>query len=169
MKNAFHGVDAKDKTKKDEQHAKREEFEDKIYGELEEVKTNVKKPYERAENTATGKRKHVHEEGRKKKYKDDDEDDDEAEVNKTNPEMPLNKFIAHSGECSRRDAAELVKQGKVKVNGELVMDPGYRVKKEDSVTMSGKKLTPQRGFVYLLLNKPKGYITTNGPRRAVKP
>ncbi len=75
--------------------------------------------------------------------------------------MPLNKYVAHSGECSRRDAAELVRQGKVKVNGELVLDPGYRVKRDDKVTMSGKKLTPKKGNVYILLNKPKGYITTN--------
>lgn len=75
--------------------------------------------------------------------------------------MPLNKYIAHSGECSRRDAAELVKQGKVKVNGELVLEPGRKVNAEDKITLSGKKLTPQRGKVYILLNKPRGYITTN--------
>jgi len=75
-------------------------------------------------------------------------------------EMTLNKYIAHSGQCSRRDAAEMVKQGKVKVNGELALDPGYRVQPFDIVTIAGKKLTPQKGRVYILLNKPKGYITT---------
>ena len=74
--------------------------------------------------------------------------------------MTLNKYIAHSGECSRRDAAEFVKQGKVRVNGELVLEPGYRVVPGDQVTLSGKKLTPQKGLVYILMNKPKGYITT---------
>ncbi|RYZ25023.1 MAG: rRNA pseudouridine synthase, partial [Sphingobacteriales bacterium] len=74
--------------------------------------------------------------------------------------MTLNKYIAHSGECSRRDAAEFVKQGKVRVNGELVLEPGYRVVPGDQVTLSGKKLTPQKGLVYILLNKPKGFITT---------
>ncbi len=74
--------------------------------------------------------------------------------------MPLNKFIAHSGECSRRDAAELVKQGKAKVNGELITDPGHKVNADDKVTLSGKKLVPQKGMVYVLLNKPKGFITT---------
>jgi 23S rRNA pseudouridine2605 synthase len=72
----------------------------------------------------------------------------------------LNKYIAHSGECSRRDAAELVKQGKVKVNGELVLEPGYKVQPGDAVSMSGKKLTPQKDLVYVLLNKPKDFITT---------
>ena len=47
------------------------------------------------------------------------------------------------------------------MNGELVLDPGYRVKSDDKVTLSGKKLTPQKGMVYILLNKPKGFITTN--------
>lgn len=74
--------------------------------------------------------------------------------------MTLNKYIAHSGECSRRDAAEYVKQGKVKVNGELIIEPGYRVEPGDTVSLLGKKLTPQRGLVYVLLNKPKGFITT---------
>lgn len=75
--------------------------------------------------------------------------------------MPVNKYIAHCGECSRRDAAELVRQGKVKVNGELVIDPGHKVNEGDQVTMSGKKLKPVKGLVYMLLNKPKGFITTN--------
>jgi len=74
--------------------------------------------------------------------------------------MTLNKFISHSGECSRRDAAELVKQGKVKVNGELITEPGYRVLDTDQVTLLGKKLKPIKDLVYVLLNKPKGYITT---------
>ncbi|GAA4470220.1 pseudouridine synthase [Nemorincola caseinilytica] len=82
--------------------------------------------------------------------------------------MPLNKYIAHSGECSRRDAAEMVKQGKVKVNGELVLEPGHKVEKDDKVTLGGKKLTPQKGLIYVLLNKPKGFITTNEDERGRK-
>ncbi len=74
--------------------------------------------------------------------------------------MPLNKYIAHGGICSRRDAATLVKEGKVKVNGELVLEPSYKVQEGDVVTASGKKVVPQRNLVYILLNKPKDYITT---------
>ena len=81
------------------------------------------------------------------------------EVKVTAP-MTLNKYIAHSGQCSRRDAAELVKKGKVRVNGELMLDPGYRVLPDDQVVLGGKKLTPQKNLVYILLNKPKGFITT---------
>ena len=75
--------------------------------------------------------------------------------------MPLNKYIAHSGVCSRRDAAIVVKEGKVKVNNEVILDPGHKVNEGDQVTLSDKKLTIQKGKVYILLNKPKDYITTN--------
>ena len=43
------------------------------------------------------------------------------------PTMPLNKYIAHCGICSRRDAADLVKQGKVSVNGKIITEPGFKV------------------------------------------
>ncbi len=112
-----------------------------------------------------GKKKHFHDhsEGRKKRGDDDDIDDEDSVDGMPSAEeqMPLNKFIAHSGECSRRDAAELVKQGKVKVNGELVLEPGHKIAPGDLVTLSGKKLKTMKGMVYILLNKPKGYITTN--------
>ena len=74
--------------------------------------------------------------------------------------IPLNKYIAHSGICSRRDAAELVKQGKVTVNGKLISEPGTKVLPTDTVKVNGKKITISRNFVYILLNKPKDYITT---------
>ena len=74
--------------------------------------------------------------------------------------MPLNKFVAHSGICSRRDAAELVKNGDVKVNDQVVIEPGTKISPSDIVTVKGKRITPSRNFVYILLNKPKDYITT---------
>ncbi|MEJ7674418.1 MAG: pseudouridine synthase [Chitinophagaceae bacterium] len=74
--------------------------------------------------------------------------------------MPVNKFIAHSGVCSRRDAAILVKEGKVMVNGEAATDPGMKVSMADVVKVNGKKITPTKNFVYILLNKPKDYLTT---------
>lgn len=75
-------------------------------------------------------------------------------------EYQLNKFIAHSGVCSRRDAAELVKSGKVKVNGQLITEPGFKVHDTDEIKVNGKKVTLQKNMVYILLNKPKDYITT---------
>jgi 23S rRNA pseudouridine2605 synthase len=74
--------------------------------------------------------------------------------------MPLNKFIAHCGICSRRDAAEMVKLGKVKVNGTLITEPGHKVSSKDDIRVNGKKIFPSKNLVYILLNKPKDYITT---------
>jgi len=78
----------------------------------------------------------------------------------TSEVMPLNKFIAHCGVCSRRDAAEMVKLGKVKVNGELITEPGHKVSGKDDVRVNGKKVLLAKNLVYILLNKPKDFITT---------
>ena len=74
--------------------------------------------------------------------------------------MPLNKFIAHSGVAARREAAEIVKQGLVKVNGELVTEPGHKVSAKDDIRVNGKKIFLAKNLIYILLNKPKDYITT---------
>ena len=86
-----------------------------------------------------------------------------AQVNKqtvTQDIMPLNKFIAYGGVAARREAAELVKKGIVKVNGVVITEPGHKVLPTDVVTVNGKKITRQRELIYILLNKPKDYITT---------
>jgi 23S rRNA pseudouridine2605 synthase len=74
--------------------------------------------------------------------------------------IPLNKYLSHSGVSSRRDAAELIRLGKVSVNGSIVTEPGTKVSPDDLVKVNGKKITISRNFVYILLNKPKDYITT---------
>jgi len=74
--------------------------------------------------------------------------------------IPLNKDVAHAGLSSRRAAADLVKEGKVTVNGALVTDPGTRVLLTDTVKVNGKKITVSSHFVYILLNKPKDFLTT---------
>jgi len=80
-------------------------------------------------------------------------------------QMPLNKFIAHAGVCGRREAADLVKEGKVTVNGDKIFEPGYKVSSKDKVIVKGKQVFLQRNAVYILLNKPKDYITTaNDPQ-----
>jgi len=78
------------------------------------------------------------------------------------PEWPmrLNKFIAHCGICSRRDAADLVKEGKITVNDAVVVEPGVTVTEADKVKYQGKLLKLESKKVYYLLNKPKDYITT---------
>lgn len=75
-------------------------------------------------------------------------------------QMPLNKFIAYAGICGRREAAELVKLGKVKVNNDIIYEPGFKVSQADKVIFNNKQLHPQKNLVYILLNKPKDYITT---------
>jgi 23S rRNA pseudouridine2605 synthase len=84
-----------------------------------------------------------------------------AIIKKVNEQMPLNKYIAHCGVCSRRDAVEFIKDGKVKVNDVVVLEPGHKLTDSDEVKLSGKKLFPARNLVYILLNKPKDYITTS--------
>lgn len=77
-----------------------------------------------------------------------------------NAPMPLNKYIAHSGICGRREAAELVKEGHVVVNGSKILEPGFKVTASDKVSIKGKQLFLQKNLVYVLLNKPKDYLTT---------
>lgn len=74
--------------------------------------------------------------------------------------MPLNKFIAHAGVAARREAAEMVKKGLVKVNGRLITEPGHKVSSKDDIRVNGKKVFLAKNLVYILLNKPKDYITT---------
>ncbi|HXR83347.1 MAG TPA: pseudouridine synthase [Hanamia sp.] len=75
-------------------------------------------------------------------------------------EMPLNKFIAHCGITSRRDAVALITEGKVSVNKKVITEPGFKVNEKDDVFYNGKKIFVTKNLVYILLNKPKDYITT---------
>ncbi len=77
----------------------------------------------------------------------------------TNSEMRLNRFIAHSGICSRREADELIAGGQITVNGKVVTDLGTKVLPNDDVRYGKKRLSSEKK-VYILLNKPKGYVTT---------
>ena len=71
----------------------------------------------------------------------------------------LNKFISNSGVCSRREADELIKMGLISVNGQVITEMGYKVKLTDDVRHEKKKLQAEKP-VYILMNKPKGFITT---------
>jgi len=82
--------------------------------------------------------------------------------------MRLNKYVAHSGICSRRQAADHVKNGLVTVNGEVERSPGYQVQEEDEIRYKGELIKPEERKVYLLLNKPRGYITTTSDDRGRK-
>lgn len=76
----------------------------------------------------------------------------------------LNKYIAHCGFCSRRDADTYISEGKVKVNGEIVTEMGVKVQRTDHVEVEGQTLSLEK-FEYILLNKPKDTITTTDDPR----
>ncbi len=78
--------------------------------------------------------------------------------------MRINKYIAHAGVCSRRDADQLVEQGRVNIDGETVTQHGTRVREGQTVTVDGEEVYPLE-FEYVLLNKPKDTIsTTDDPK-----
>ena len=77
-----------------------------------------------------------------------------------NEPVRLNKFMANSGICSRREADEHIAEGRVKVNGEVVTELGTKINRTDVVEYDGKVVTPERKC-YVLLNKPKDCVTTS--------
>jgi 23S rRNA pseudouridine2605 synthase len=77
-----------------------------------------------------------------------------------NDEIRLNRYLSLAGICSRRDADEFIKAGAVTVNGKVVVEMGYKVQPGDEVVYGGLGIRPEKP-VYLLLNKPKDYITTS--------
>lgn len=76
----------------------------------------------------------------------------------------LNKYIANSGVCSRREADMYIAAGNVTVNGDTITEMGYRVKLEDDVRFDGRRLNPEKP-VYILLNKPAGFFVTGNPEK----
>lgn len=73
----------------------------------------------------------------------------------------IQKFIANTGFCSRRKAEELISQGRVKVNGKILTEMGAKIDPEvDEISVDEKVLQKQKKYVYILLNKPIGYVTT---------
>jgi len=74
-------------------------------------------------------------------------------------EIRLNKYIANSGVCSRREADVNIATGLVTVNGKVVTEMGYKVKLDDEVRFDGARINPEKK-AYVLLNKPKGFAST---------
>jgi 23S rRNA pseudouridine2605 synthase len=75
------------------------------------------------------------------------------------PEMRLNRYISNAGICSRREADDLIASGQISVNGKIITEMGYKVMPTDVVKYGKKALNPEK-LVYILINKPKDYITT---------
>ena len=85
-------------------------------------------------------------------YKEEHVDPDEP--------IRLNKYLANAGVCSRREADEFITSGAVKVNGEVVTELGTKVKRSDEVLFNENPVSIEKK-VYILLNKPKDYVTTS--------
>jgi len=90
---------------------------------------------------------------------------DNPRIKKTNRKteedgtIRLNRFIANAGICSRREADSLIEAGEIKVNGQVVTEMGFKVQPTDTIQY-GKKILNREKLVYVLLNKPKDFITT---------
>jgi 23S rRNA pseudouridine2605 synthase len=102
--------------------------------------------------TPTYNTKHYENNPRIKKSNRKEENEDDGTIR-------LNRYIANAGVCSRREADTLIESGEIKVNGEVVTEMGFKVKPEDTVQY-GKKLLNREKLVYVLLNKPKDFLTT---------
>ncbi len=77
-----------------------------------------------------------------------------------NEPIRLNKYLANAGICSRRDADKYIEAGVVTVNGEIITELGHKVLRSDNVQFHGDAVKIEKK-VYVLLNKPKGYVTTS--------
>ncbi|PLX23754.1 MAG: rRNA pseudouridine synthase [Salinivirgaceae bacterium] len=78
--------------------------------------------------------------------------------NYSDKEIRLNRYIANSGVCTRREADKLIEKGLIRVNGEVVTELGFKVKYSDTVQYEGRKLKAEKK-VFVLLNKPKDTLT----------
>ena len=84
---------------------------------------------------------------------------------KSNPDLiRLNKYVANAGICSRREADTYIAAGNVTVNGKVITEMGHKVKRTDDVRFDGRKLNPEKKE-YVLLNKPKNFITTTSDEK----
>ena len=80
---------------------------------------------------------------------------------KSTIQSSLSKYVAQAGIASRRKAVDLIEQGLIKVNGSIIKEPGYKLKPDDTVTYHGQAIrTTTQNKLYVLINKPKDYITT---------
>ena len=116
-----------------------------------------RKPFGR-KTDSTSERYEKRERGGRRGYRR--EKDPEFDRPRATGEIRLNKYLADSGICSRREADDLILAGAVTVNGEVVTELGTKVKTTDKVMYGGQTLNREK-LRYVLLNKPKGVITTS--------
>jgi pseudouridine synthase len=78
--------------------------------------------------------------------------------------MRINQYIASAGITSRRKADEMIEAGRVRINGAVLLNPGYHVQEGDIVEVDGTRIEPEQKKVYYLLNKPAGYVTSTSDK-----
>ena len=78
--------------------------------------------------------------------------------------MRINQYIAAAGVTSRRKADDLIAEGRVSINGAVLMNPGYHVEDGDIIEVDGRRIEPEQKKVYYLLNKPAGYVTSTADK-----
>ncbi|GAO31789.1 pseudouridine synthase [Geofilum rubicundum] len=122
---------------------------------------NKRKPYPSKEGSDfKGKSKEASFKGKPKRREVEKSEKPQPEHESGLPTaLRLNRYIANSGVCSRREADSLIAKGLVTVNGKVVTEMGTQVKRSDDIRYEGKKLNPE-AKVYILINKPKDMVTT---------
>lgn len=119
-----------------------------------------RKKFERTENTPAYKSKYDRDRGGRRPYKGKRGGEVlPSESTERDNRIRLNKYIANSGLCNRREADEFIASGMVEVNGKTVTEMGFKVSPGDEVKYAGERLSPEK-FVYVLMNKPKDFVTT---------
>ena len=83
----------------------------------------------------------------------------EKNTNNMNQRIRINKYLSNAGLCSRREADQYIKMGLVEVNGKIITELGFKVKASDEVKYDGTRFKT-KPFLYVLINKPKGFIAT---------
>lgn len=131
----------------------------------EEIRKRNEEKYRVVTKDNAGKKKVEHQSNENqtpsKKYNRNQKEEKQSRYSKNDPSqkkqvaekpaeselMPLNKFIAHAGVCARREAAEMVKEGKVSVNGDIIYEPGFKVSAKDNVEVKGKFVHGYKMFI----------------------
>ena len=92
----------------------------------------------------------------------------EKKSNIMDQNIRINKFLSNAGLCSRREADQYIKMGLVEVNGKIITELGFKVKASDEVKYDGTRIKT-KPFLYILINKPKGFIATFQGNKIDKP
>ena len=129
-----------------------------------ERSSDDRKPFNRDRDEKPSYRKRSEEDGEKSNTREPRPRIEKKSFSKSSPsgdgKIRLNKYIANAGICSRREADKLIESGAVTVNGKIISELGYKVDPTDIVSYGGTPIKKEKN-VYVLLNKPKDYITTS--------